>query len=141
MSTWLYQIDQKSWSPERYRLEIWEGQDWAWPVGQKNPREREPKNGDTVVFFYAPTGGDDPGFYGWAVVLEWFELRSIKQLRFRPVAPSDHLKMHPWWNQQDASTLADKIRGKVKQGTLWLVPDTLVKELRFGISAWLGGVQ
>jgi hypothetical protein len=139
MSTWLYQIDQESWSPERYRLEIWEGQDWAWPVGKKNPGDKEPQNGDTVVFFYAPTGGHDPGFYGWAVVLEWFELRNIKELRFRPVAPSDHLKMHPWWNQHDASTLADKIRGPVKQGTLFLVPDALVKTLRSGISAWLGG--
>lgn len=135
MSCWLYQINQKSWSPERYRYEIWEGQDWAWPVGQKVTRGRVPKAGDTVVFFYAPSGGADAGFYGWAVVLEWFETSSTP-MRFRPAAPSDHLKMHPWWDKR-AAALADRVRGKVKQGTLWLFQEGAVAELRVGIATWL----
>lgn len=89
-----------------------------------------------MVFFYAPSGGQDPGFYGWAIIMEWLELESTVELRFRPVSPSDHLKMHPWWNES-ASRLADAIRGKVKQGTLWLVPDDKVSELRSGITSWL----
>lgn len=137
MSVWLYQINQRKWKPERYRLEIWEGQDWAWPVGQKLTRGRTPQAGDTVVFFYAPSGGTDAGFYGWAVVLEWFEASSAP-LRFRPVAPSDCLKMDPWWGKR-AAALADRIRGKVKQGTLWLFPEGAVTELRAGVAAWLGG--
>src|SRR4051794_20941333 len=108
MSAWLYQISPKFWTPERYRFEIWERQDWAWPVGQKVTRGKLPGVGDTVIFFYAPTGGDDPGVYGWAVVLEWLA-DSSRQLRFRPVAPSDYLKMHPWW-ETSTSAIVNKIR-------------------------------
>ena len=63
-----------------------------------------------------------------------------RHLRFRPAAPSDHLKMRPWWNEA-ASRLADDIRGKVKQGTLWLISEEDEKNLRAGISAWLSGVS
>jgi hypothetical protein len=94
---------------------------------------RHPEPGDTVVFFYAKTGGDDPGFYGWAVVLEWVE-EAASQLRFRPVAPSDRLKMHPWWDDE-AKRLAAKIRGKMTQATLWPVPTGLLSHLRDGITS------
>lgn len=137
MATWLYQMSQKLWDPQRYRVEIWEGERWAWPV--KSGAGHEVMPGDTVVFFYAPTGGPDPGFYGWAVVLEWLETAE-SQLRFRPVAPSDHLKMHPWWDA-NAAQLADRIRGKVKQGTLWPVGDGDAKELRLGITRWLAAAS
>ena len=56
---------------------------------------------------------------------------------FRPVSPSDHLKMHPWWDD-DAKRVADGVRGKVKQGTLWEVPDDLAKAISVGITSWLG---
>ena len=95
-----------------------------------------PKPGDSMVFFYAPSGGSDAGFYGWAVLLEWVEQE--KSFSFRPVSPSDRLKMCPWWDDQ-ASDLANQIRGKVKQGTLWLVPEKLVSSLHRGIAAWHGG--
>jgi hypothetical protein len=136
MSTWLYQINQKSWSPQRYRLEIWENERWSWSVGRKTGTSELPSPGDTVVFFYAPSGGIDPGFYGWAVVLEW--LNEESSLYFRPVAPSNHLKMCPWWDKQ-AKKLAESIRGPVKRGTLWRVSDDLVQELRSGITSWVGG--
>jgi hypothetical protein len=136
MSTWLYQINQKSWSPQRYRLEIWENERWSWPVGRKTGAAKLPSPGDIVVFFYAPSGGIDPGFYGWAIVLEW--LNEESSLYFRPVAPSNHLKMCPWWDKQ-AQKLAESIRGTVKQGTLWRVSDDLVPELRSGITSWVGG--
>jgi hypothetical protein len=136
MSTWLYQLDQKSWKPQRYRLEIWENERWSWPVGRKTGASELLSPGDTVVFFYAPSGGIDPGFYGWAVVLEWLKEESF--LYFKPVAPSNHLKMCPWWDKQ-AKRLAESIRGPVKQGTLWHVPEDLVPELRSGITSWVGG--
>ena len=133
MSMWLYQISQQSWEPERYRVEIWESERWSWPVGRKIGAADPPRAGDTVIFFYAPSGGTDPGFYGWAVITEWLPGESWDTLYFRAVTPSDHLKMHPWWDE-DARTLADRIRGKVKQGTLWRVDDEYLPALREGIS-------
>lgn len=138
MATWLYQMNQRLWDPQRYRTEIWEGERWAWPVGMKFGAGKTPEPGDTIVFFYAPTGGRDAGFYGWSVVLEWLE-DAGSQLRFRPVAPSDHLKMHPWWDDS-AAELADKIRGRVKQGTMWPVQEDIERQLRAGITKWVAGL-
>ena len=135
MATWMYQLSQTNWPPSRYRLEIWEGERWVWPVGQRSAGGEVPAPGDTIVFFYAPSGGNDPGFYGWAVVLEWLE--DASHLYFRAAAPSDHLKMVPWWDD-DAKDLSDRIRGKMKQRTLWLVADDLAAELRLGITSWIG---
>ena len=70
MSMWLYQIDAQNWSPQRYRVEIWEGERWAWPVGQKRLSGHEPQTGDIVVFYNTPSGGTDYGFYGWAIILD-----------------------------------------------------------------------
>jgi len=132
MATWMYQLNQKNWPPRRFRLEIWEGERWVWPVGKRLVRDELPEPGDTVVFFYAPSGGNDPGFYGWAVVLEWLEDGSL--LYFRAASPTDHLKMHPWWDN-NAQKIADKIRGKMKQRTLWLISEDLVGPLREGIAS------
>src|SRR3989442_6666025 len=100
-----------------------------------------------LVTFYAETGGTDPGFYGWAVIQEWIEeptKEAPSQLRFRPVAPSDVLKMRPWWDKE-ADSLADAIRGEMKQRTLWLVPDEQAKQFRRGMMGWVaasrGGVD
>lgn len=136
MSTWMYQLNQKSWAPNRFRIEVWEGERWSWPVRTGLPKGSSLQAGDVIVFFYAPSGGSDPGFYGWAVVLEWYE--DNRDLYFRAVAPTDHLKMHPWWDES-AQALADTIRGKMKQRTIWNVPDKLVPELRNGITRWIGG--
>ncbi len=96
---------------------------------QKDPKNKVPAPGDSIFFYYGktkgPSKGTDPGFYGWAVVLEWRN-DSHNQLHFRPTAPSDFLKMHPW-SDKKALGLADGIRGKVKQGTLWLVPNSTAK--------------
>lgn len=139
MATWLYQLNEKAWSPNRYRLEIWDGERWSWPVG-KISDSGHPEAGDTVVFFYVPTGCSDPGFYGWAVVLDFLPGREAgtggsDTLYFVPVAPSNHLKMSPWWDD-DATKLADDIRGAVKQGTLWRVRNDLIAPLRHGITGW-----
>ena len=134
MSMWLYQLSPNIWSPERYRLEIWEGERWNWPVGGRAGEGQIPKPGDTVVFFYAPYGGTEPGFYGWAVVLEWYA-PSSNQLYFRPTAPSDSLKMFPWWDDE-AERIANDIRGKMKQRTLWIVQPELAAQVRRGIATW-----
>ncbi len=133
MAMWLYQMDQQQWPPNSYRVDIWENERWTWPVGRK-ASTASPKPGDRVVFFYAPSGGIEPGFYGWALVLDWHE--DERGMYFRPVAPSDHLKMHPWWDAS-AKEVADAVRGKVKQGTMWEVPDDLAAVISAGITAWL----
>ncbi len=133
MTMWLYQMDQRQWPPNSYRLDIWETERWAWPVGRK-ASTGSPKPGDRVVFFYAKSGGVEPGFYGWAVILDWHE--DERGMYFRPVAPSDHLKMHPWWDAA-AEKIADEVRGAVKQGTLWEVPDKLASDISAHITAWL----
>ncbi len=136
MPMWLYQMNQKQWPPESYRLDIWENERWTWqvPTVRRRGSTRGPEPGDRVVFFYAPAGGPEPGFYGWATVLDWHD--DERGMYFRPVSPSDHLKMHPWWDHA-AREIADEVRGKVKQGTLWEVPDNLAKKICAGITAWL----
>jgi len=131
---WLYQMSQGQWSPNSYRMDIWEGERWTWPVGKKTSTS-SPEAGDRVVFFYARAGGKEPGFYGWAVVLGWHD-EDERGMYFRPVSPSDHLKMHPWWNTE-ASEIADRVRGTVKQGTMWKVPDDLATRISAGITAWV----
>lgn len=97
-----------------------------------------PKVGDTVVFFFAKTGGHDPGIYGWAV-LDRCE-PDENRLYFVPAAPTNYLKMTPWWDKE-AERLTDHIRGSVKQGTLWHVRPEDTKVLRDGIRNWLNGTS
>ena len=78
-----------------------------------------PTVGDRIVFFYAPSGGTDPGIYGWAVVERCHEKSGT--LYFIPATPTDHLKMDPWWNDE-AKRVADDIHGPMKQATLFEVP-------------------
>jgi hypothetical protein len=35
MSMWMYQMNQKLWEPQRYRVEIGETERWSWSVGHK----------------------------------------------------------------------------------------------------------
>lgn len=134
MPMWLYQINQALWSPERVRLELWEGERWSWPTGKFRTQKR-PDPGDTVVFYCAKSGGSDPGFYGWAVITEFF---GGDLLYFTPTAPTNYLKMTPWWDDE-ADALADRIRGKMTQATLWPIDDRARSELRRGIRHWIGG--
>ncbi len=61
-----------------------------------------------------------------------------RQLYYRPVAPSDYLKMHPWCDGA-AEEIADAIRGGTKTGTMWPISAAHAKRVREGITAWLGG--
>lgn len=135
MSTWLYQLNAESWSPETFRYEIWEGERWHWGYGQKRG-DAMPDVGDTVVFFYSKGGCDDPGIYGWAVLERCNP--DDKLLYFIPVAPTDHLKMDPWWDEE-AKRVTDGIRGNMPRATLYEVSPDWISPLRAGIRAWLGG--
>lgn len=132
MAMWFYQMNQLEWPPNSYRLDTWERERWAWAVGRKAKASAgSPKPGDRVVFFYARAGGSEPGFCGWALVLDGHEDEG--RMYFRPVAPSDHLKMHPWWGD-DAKRIADEVRGKVKRATLWKVSDHLARAISVRIT-------
>jgi hypothetical protein len=133
MSTWLYQLNQREWLPGVFRYEVRENQRWRWGYG-KIIGDATPTAGDTLVFFYARTGGGDPGFYAWAIVDRCDEENEL--LYFIPMPPTDYLKMNPWWNEE-AELIADDIRGKMKQATLFLIPEEKLSTIRRGITNWL----
>ncbi len=136
MSTWLYQLNAKDWPPETFRYEIWEGKPWRWGYGSKRGGA-ELKVGDTLIFFYAPSGCDDPGFYGWAVLERHREEDAL--LYFTPAAPTNRLKMDPWWEEAETKALVDKIRGKMPQATLFIIERDELKILRSALRRHLGG--
>jgi len=91
-----------------------------------------PEPGDTLIFFYAKTDCDEPGIYGWAVV----DRAEENMLYFTPTAPTNHLKMDPWWDD-NARQLTDDIRGGMPRATLFEVPDGMVVRVRHVIKKWL----
>ena len=137
MSAWLYQMSLEQWPPSSYRLDVWENERWSWPVGKVQSKGR-PAPGDRLFFFYAPSGGTEPGFYGWAIVLEWPAGDDDTRVRFRPASPSDHLKMCPWWDDE-VKSIVNRVRGRVKQGTVWRIDDATAQAIGRGIGRWLFG--
>lgn len=141
MGTWLYQLAENEWSINNYRLDIWEGERWRWPVGQirgseSHPQPGYPEPGDVVFFCYTKTS-KEPGFCGWAVVQQWEdEGGDKKRFYFRPVAPSDQLKMHPW-GDGEAFDLVARVRRDWNQATLYFVDQDLAEEIVEGIKAWV----
>jgi len=140
VSMWIYQFSlgsEYAFTPEEFRYQIWEGQRTRWPYQIK--RAKEPLAiGDTLVFFFTPKGGNsDPGVYGWAVV----DRCDIKnKVSFIPTTPTNHLKMHPWWDKENelSKNLLGEIRGGMKQGTLFLVREKhQISAIRDGIKQWL----
>lgn len=142
MSVWLYQMSQQEWSPERFRFDVWENERWKWMLRHDdgdNMRilgSERPQPGDTVIYFFAEKDCPEPGFYGWGVVLtEWSE--NARELYFRPAAPTDQLKMRPWWNDE-AKKLSNEIRNP-SQGTLRRLSLTDAQRIQKEIFAWVGG--
>ncbi len=131
MSMWLYQLSEEKWSTRLFLAEIWENQHWNWSYNQKRG-DGDPQRGDTVLFFYAPKDCDTPGVYGWGVIDRW----EPKTIYFTPTAPTNHLKMDPWWNE-GAKVVADEIRGAMPQATLFLAKDATISKVRRGIKKWL----
>src|SRR4051794_26438942 len=136
---WLYQLTQAEWPINSYRLDIWEGERWRWGVKRVVGTEKTPVPGDTICFYYARADCPAPGFCGWAVVLQWVEEGDARRVYFRPVAPSDQLKMRPWGNEE-ARKVADAVRGPVPRGTLWLVGEASAAMIGAGIARWVHGV-
>jgi hypothetical protein len=126
MAAWLYQMtsnDEEPWSPNEYRMEVWEGTPITWPVGKIIYRDQEKiARGDKVVFFFTKTGNDEPGFYGWGIILEVVESKTRNRLKFQVCPPSDYRKIAVAWDSQ-LSKLVDKVRGGMTQATMWSLKD------------------
>ena len=105
------------WEETHYRLQVWEGNPVFWPTGQIKGRLR-PSAGDRMFCWYAKTHSTSPGLCGWGVVLSYDS--NGAQIVWRPVFPSDFMKMHPLYDVTIAAKI-DAIRGRVAQGTLWRI--------------------
>lgn len=139
MSTWLYQLNETKWSRQIFRGDIWENRQWHWEVGAiREALGQRPQSGDVIIFFYAETRCEEPGIYGWAVVdrFDDYSEKEKKRLYFVPAAPTNHLKLDPWWDD-DAKTITKEIRGEVPLATLFLVGQEHVQQIRRGIKRWL----
>lgn len=135
MTSWLYQMSARDWPPERYREEVWERQITQWPTGRVAGRVK-PKEGDILFPWFAKTGSDDPGLYGWGVIVRY--MTEFSQVRWQPVFPSDYLKMNPIFDGGVARFIS-AVRGRVSQGTMWPVDRAQLSELRNRITSHLGG--
>jgi hypothetical protein len=132
MTMWLYQLSEKEWSTRLFLAEIWENQHWHWSFNTKRG-EGEPQRGDTVLFFYAPKDCDAPGIYGWGVIDRW----EPHTIYFTPTAPTNHLKMDPWWDDKEVKEIVDEIRENMPRATLFRIQDEIVPKIRKGIKKWL----
>lgn len=135
MAHWLYQMNAKSYSHERYRTEVWEGNLVTnWSIGESKRRPKEVLPGDIVILFFVRAGASEPGIYGWGIIT----LFDKEVINFRPASPSDYLKMNPL-PESDIIQVIDKIRGGMPQSTMFPVADDQLKDLREKIAEHVHG--
>jgi hypothetical protein len=116
-AVWLYQMSANIWKETQYRLQVWEAIPVYWPAKQIKGEQR-PAPGDRILCWYAKAGATSPGLCGWGVVLSFDD--ESNEIAWRPVFPSDLMKMHPLFDTSIAARV-DSIRGKVPRGTLWRI--------------------
>jgi hypothetical protein len=109
---WLYQMSEDWYPRGGYRLDIWEGALIAWDTGKVVGGHPEP--GDRILCWYSKTVSDEPGVWGWGVIMS----SDDESIRWKPVFPLDHLKLAPLFDD-DLNDCIDRIRGKMRQGTMW----------------------
>ena len=80
------------------------------------------------------SGTQEPGIFGWGIILGFQEDRGY--IVFRPVYPSDFLKIYPIWDP-DISALLDSIRGPVKVGTIWEVSNADAEKIKQKVREWV----
>jgi hypothetical protein len=121
MNAWLYQMAlRKEWSPEDYRVKVWENQEVTWPSGKVTGAEADKViPGDVFFLFFAETRNVSPGIYGVGIIIRYSLLR--REITFRVCPPSDHLKTDPLWNNNVKQAIGH-IRGGFSQGTMWRIP-------------------
>lgn len=136
MACWLYQMNAKLYRQERYRTEVWEGNTVTnWFIGEAKRRPKEVAPGDIVILFYAKTHATDrPGIYGWGIIT----LFDGGVMDFRPVEPSDYLKMNPLLDDE-VYNIIDEIRGGFPEMTMWKVDKEPLERLRQKIAQYVYG--
>ncbi len=74
MTAWLYQMtteerDGESWSPEEYRLQVWEGDNITWGTRKITYRKQDIiRPGDLVILMFCKSPTEDHGIYGWGII-------------------------------------------------------------------------
>lgn len=124
MGVWLYQISpmNEDWrlnNPQEYRNGVRENQQYTWDVGtirDTSNHQSLPVKGDLMTIFFVPTGNDEPGIYGWALINDYAD----KKITFTPVFPSDYIKHHPFWDDEIENMIKDIRKGN-NQGTMWRI--------------------
>lgn len=125
------------YSHERYRTEVWEGTTVTnWTIGESKRRPTGVQPGEIVILFFARTGAQDPGIYGWGIIT-FFDGEVIN---FRPASPSDYLKMNPMWDKE-VSDIVKEIRGGMPQGTMYEITNGQLGELRKKIKGDVYGLH
>jgi hypothetical protein len=126
-------MSAENYSPEEYRETIWEREVTRWLAGNVRTNSGiKISPGDTLIFVFVKTGTQEPGIYGWGVVIKY----KAGNVFFRPCYPSDYLKMNPIWDD-DISNLIDAIRGPVKKGTMWEVSGDHAVKLKEKVRDWM----
>lgn len=128
---WVYQLSAGDWDWDQnsYRLEVAEGERVAWPVGKKQTK-REPQAGERLVCWWAKTNAKEYGVMGWGVLDGQAYGAGI---RWHPYPPSNQWAMSPL-RSDHLEAVIDKIRGRMRQATLFVAEGDLAIELLDAIS-------
>ena len=142
MSAWLYQmktgeVEGEPWSPQEYRLQVWEGYDTTWNARKIHDRNKGTITpGDLIVFVFTKSRTKDHGIYGWGII-EKYNART-NRLTFTPTFPSDYLKTSPVWDDSVAALL-DQVRVPAPYtGTMWFLTLGELQAIRAAIKRHLG---
>jgi hypothetical protein len=130
---WLYQVNSEFWTVEDYRYDSWEGDVNEWMHGTING-ETDPQRGDIILVWFDKGTTEDPGLYGWGIVMDMDHLE--KSIAFRPVFPSDLIKMKPIF-EDEIEEIVDKVKGEFPIGTMWALDKEAEKEVRELIYDWI----
>jgi hypothetical protein len=136
MKMWLYQLSGEKWAPNLFRCAIWEGRHWQWNRNEIRPTNGIPVPGDVLLFFYT-MGTKEPGVYGWGIIDRCEDFGDKKMLNFTPTAPTNHLKVDPWWDSECKGIVTEIREQGANFATLFEIPETLVPQIRQGIKRWV----
>ncbi len=123
---WVYQLSTGDWDWDQnsYRLEVAEGERVSWPVGKKQTK-REPQAGERLVCWWTKTNSFEHGVMGWGVL----DGQTFGAgLRWHPYPPSNRWAMRPLLSDE-LEAVIDKIRGRMRQATLFAAEGDLAVEL------------
>ena len=136
MKTWLYQLNSDKWATNLFRCAIWEGRQWQWNQNEIRPTTGIPAPGDVLLFFYTK-GSDEPGIYGWGIIDRCEKFDNKTMLNYTPTAPTNHLKVDPWWDDECEGITTEIRANQAAFATVFEIPETLVPKIRRGIKRWL----